>query len=210
MNEKIITEREIKGNLEFDGKLIFESNLGEVRVEGFIKAGLGIEVKAGTNISSGGYINSGGGIRSGGDIRSGRDIWSGRDIRSGGDIWSGGDISSGGYIGSVGDIKSGGYIWSDGDIYFSFHIKFKTKISCKLLRISRDNSVERNYWIEKFSLFGFKNVVKIISDGCVDKIRAELKGIDTKKILKCKYWTKLEMAVLKSWIDGKLENYELK
>ena len=44
MNEKIIKEREIKGNLEFDGKLIFEANLGNVRVEGFIKASLGIEV----------------------------------------------------------------------------------------------------------------------------------------------------------------------
>jgi len=37
MEEKIISERFIKGDLDFSGKLIFAKDLGLVKVEGYIK-----------------------------------------------------------------------------------------------------------------------------------------------------------------------------
>jgi len=81
-----------------------------------------------------------------------------------------------------------------------------------LLRISRDSNIEREYWIEKFNLFGFKKVAEVIKEGCIDSIRnkvSEIKGIKS-KLLKCKYWTATERLVIKSWIDGKLEKEKVK
>jgi len=183
MKEKVIKTNKIKGDLKFDGKIIFKAGLGRVEIEGVIEASLGIEIKDRTNIYSGGNISSGG------------------------------DIYSSGYISSGGNISSGGYISSGGNIFFSFHIRFKTKISCTLLRILRDDEFERSFWAEKLSLFGFKKVAEIIGDtnNCVNSIRGKIIRINgiQKKLLACKYWTKTERMVIISWLDGKLKDYKL-
>ena len=187
MSDTIIKDsKAIKGDLICSGKLIFEAGLGRIEIEGRIKAAVSIEIKEGTNISSGG------------------------DISSLGDIYSGGYISSGGDISSLGYISSGGNISSGGDISFSYHLSFKTKISCSLLRIARNNEIERGFWKEKFSLFGFKKAEKAVETGCVNEIREKLLDVKMKseivKIKKCKYWTKIERLVIKSWLDGKLKD----
>jgi len=89
-------------------------------------------------------------------------------------------------------------------------LNFKTKISCKLLRITTDTVVERKFWQEKFELFGLKNIAEIIKNGCVSKIRGELlkiKGVE-KKIL-AKPWTRIEQLVIKSWLQGYLKNEKM-
>jgi hypothetical protein len=202
MSDTIIKDsKAIKGDLICSGKLIFEAGLGRIEIEGRIKAAVSIEIKEGTNISSLGYISSGGDISSGGYISSL------------GNISSGGDISSRGYISSGGDISSRGYISSLGDISFSYHLSFKTKISCSLLRIARNNEIERGFWKEKFSLFGFKKAEKAVETGCVNEIREKLLDVKMKseivKIKKCKYWTKIERLVIKSWLQGNLKDEKI-
>jgi len=209
MKEKIITETRIEGNIIFDRKVIFEN---DCIVTGKIQAGdisSDGDINSDGHISSDGHINSDGDISSDGHINSDGYISSDGDINSGGYISSDGDINSGGDIRSDGDINSGGDISSAGDISFSYHIYFK-KITCKLLRISPDCQIERSYWIEKMMLFGFCDVSKAIEDGCSDEIREKLSKIpETKKVLACKYWTKIERLVIKSWIDGQLVNEKL-
>ena len=177
--ETIIKDKIIKGDLICDGKLIFAAGLGKVNIEGQIRA-QSIEIKEGTYIYSGGHISSDG------------------------DIYSDKDIYSGGYI------YSGGHIYSGGNIYFSYHLIFKTKITCKLLRLSSNSEIERRYWIEKFNLFGFKKIAKQISTGCVQEIQPIFADKKTAaRLLKCKYFTKLEKLIIKSWHKGELKGESL-
>jgi len=220
---KVITKKLIKGDLEFDGKIVFERELGLVEVKGNIKAGGDIEVRYGTELHCSGGIVSGGriwsdeNIRAGGYISSGRYIWSGGDIISGrfvdsnGNIWSGGSIKVNENIISAGSIRSNGDINSGAYIYFSFFLKFRDCITCKLLRISPKTVFERDYWIERLNLFGFEDIAEIIKEGCTSKIRTKLskiKGIE-KRLLECPHWTQTERLVILSWLKGGLENYSL-
>ena len=219
--ETIIKDKSIKGDLICDGELIFAPGLGRVDIEGRINA-QSIEIEEGTNIYSGRDISSRGDIYSRGHIFSDGCIFSGGQIYSGGYISSGGHIYSGGRIYSReyifsgmqtfsgGDIYSGRYIYSRGDIYFSYHLIFKTEITCKLLRLSCNHEIERQYWIEKFNLFGFKKIAKQISTGCVTEIKPIFEDKKTAaRLLKCKYFTKLEKLIIKSWHKGELEDENL-
>lgn len=186
-NKTIKTSKAIKGDLIAKGKLIFLANLGRIEISGKIEATLGIEIGIGTNIYSKGYIHS----------KS--------YISSKGNIYSKGYIYSESYIYSEGDIHSESYI------YVSFFLKFGAKISCKILRISTNENLERNYWIDKMNLFGFPDVANAAKDGCVDTIRERLtKCKNVKAVLKFKYWTSFERMVIKSWINGELKDYKLK
>jgi len=181
----IITKKIIKDDLKFKGKLIFAANLGTVRTEGNIRARKVI-------VESGTYIYSGGSIYSSGYIHSGGPIYSAGEIRSGGSIYSGGEICSG------------------GNILFSYHLKFKSKISCKLLRISPNNEIEREFWLNKCRLFGFEKMAKTIETGCVTEIRArqnKLSKTYKTEVLSFPFWTQTERMVIKSWFDSELAEY---
>ena len=73
--------------------------------------------------------------------------------------------------------------------------------------------IERSFWTEKFLLFGFKKAATAIETGCVNEIREKLLDVKMKseitKIQKCKYWTKIERLVIKSWLDGNLKDEKI-
>ena len=69
MKEKVITKPEIKGDLIFDGKLIFKNNCA---VFGSIKAEIIIAEKS---IEAGWYIEAGGSIEAGRSIKAGEHVF---------------------------------------------------------------------------------------------------------------------------------------
>lgn len=184
METKTIRQTGIKGDLEFDGIIKFAPNVGRIEIEGHVRAEMGIKIGDGTDIFSDGNISSG------------------RDISSGGNISSGGDISSGGYI------SSGRYISSGGDISFNYYIQLKNHLTCALLRIFRYEQLEQSFWSEKFALFGFRKISQTIKTSCLSKIRPIIIK-QKKRVLECRYWTKIERAAIISLIEGRLENYKL-
>ena len=82
MKTKVIKDTHIKGNLDFDGKIVFKNFC---IVDGYIRAQ---SIESDGSIESGGYIESSGSIKSGRYIESGEYIESDGSIRSGEYIFS--------------------------------------------------------------------------------------------------------------------------
>ena len=232
MKIKIIKDTHIKGNLDFDGKIVFKNfcivdgyiRAQSIKSDGSIESGGYIEssgsIKSGGYIESGEYIESDGSIRSGGFIKSGGYIRSGGSIESGGSIRSGeyiesnGFIESGGYIESSGFIKSGGYIRSGGSIESGGSIRsgeyifsFTFSIVAKYI-ITKTLPLGRYFWAEMPPLRKWKKEIQTIGL-CWDDYRQMITKAEAEEICRWKGWHWILRAQLEMFF-GLKEKYEIK
>jgi len=225
MKERIIKSKKIKGNLEFDGKIIFTAKSEVVEVKGDINcAALVIKetsLRCKNIDTHGGYINThGGGIDTdGGCINT-----------HGGGIYTGGGhidtdgryiYTGGGYINTDGGYidTHGGGIDTDGgcintdELYIPLIFDYSKigKLTCKLIRFSSNDGFERKWWLEKYHCLGFSKMANIVKRGCTKEIQQNINKLSEKyrkKVLDCASWTKIEKAALKAWFEGGLKEYK--
>jgi hypothetical protein len=79
------------------------------------------------------------------------------------------------------------------------------------LRISASATFERSFWLEKYKMFGFKKMTKLIKSDCRETLLKGHQGLSKaykKKLLNFKYWTNTERLAIKSWLEGGLERME--
>ena len=190
MKTKVIKDTHIKGNLDFDGKIVFKNFC---IVDGYIRA---------QSIESDGSIESGGYIESSGSIKSGRYIESGEYIESDGSIRSGGFIKSGGYIRSGGSIESGGSIRS-GEYIFSFTFSIVAKYI-----ITKTLPLGRYFWAEMPPLRKWKKEIQTIGL-CWDDYRQMITKAEAEEICRWKGWHWILRAQLEMFF-GLKEKYEIK
>ena len=214
MKTKVIKDTHIKGNLDFDGKIVFKNfcivdgyiRAQSIESDGSIESGGYIEssgsIKSGRYIESGEYIESDGSIRSGGFIKSGGYIESGEYIESDGSIRSGGFIKSGGYIRSGGSIESGGSIRS-GEYIFSFTFSIVAKYI-----ITKTLPLGRYFWAEMPPLRKWKKEIQTIGL-CWDDYRQMITRAEAEKICSWQGWHWILRAHLEMFLRLK-KKYEIK
>ena len=191
MKEKIIRAKNIKGDVIFDGKVIFKN---DCVVEGSIRARTIIaeqSIEAGGSIEAGRYIKADASIEAGGYIKAGWSIEAGRYIKADASIEAGGYIKAGWSIEAGGSIKAGGSIFS-----FIFDIQAKN-LTTKTLPFYR------KYWAEMPPLKKWRD--KILDESlCWDDYRNEMiTKAEAEKICKWNGWHPLLRAHLEMFFGLK-------